>query len=613
MNLTKSFWTNYPNNGWRNGLLFFAMMAVLLPWGDALAAADIPQTMKWGSMFMALFGGLALFLYGMDLMADALKAVAGEKMKMILAKLTTSPIAGLFTGAFVTSVIQSSSVTTVLVVGFITAGVMTFQQSLGVIFGANIGTTITAQIVAFKITEAASLMVFLGYLSSMLTKKENVRQYSLMVMGLGLIFLGMNVMGDSMSPLRKYEPFLNLMRSMDNPLIGILIAMAFTGLIQSSSATTGIVIVMASQGFISLQAGIALSFGANVGTCITALIASLGKPREAVRASVAHIGFNIGGVVIFYPFIGLLADMVTWLSPVYPDLEGTARLAAETPRQIANAHTIFNITVALIFLPLVKYYAKICLWILPPVKAVDQKEGEVQTMTFHLDESLISTPAFALDAARREIKNMGLRVNLMLDASLPIIMHGDNKKLRWLADQDNEIDHLYGNLVHYLGRVSQGYVTNEQAQELMNLVNIAGSLENIGDIIETSLVRLGELRLDKGIEISAETEKSITEYHTVVVKAVDMAIRAVLEEEGAQALIAGVRNMQTKIDQMQADASVYHIQRLTADAPNRMEAFKIEMDIRDKIRRIYYLARAIVRHSSGETSFTQQLVFRRNA
>lgn len=613
MNLTKSFWANHPNNGWRNSLLLFAIMAVLLPWGDALAAANAPQTMKWGAMFMALFGGLALFLYGMDLMADALKVVAGEKMKFILAKLTTSPIAGLFTGAFVTSIIQSSSVTTVLVVGFITAGVMTFQQSLGVIFGANIGTTITAQIVAFKITEAASLMVFLGYLSSMLTKKENVRQYSLMVMGLGLIFLGMNIMGDSMHPLRKYEPFLDLMRSMDNPLTGILISLAFTGVIQSSSATTGIVIVMASQGFISLHAGIALAFGANIGTCVTALIASVGKPREAVRAGIAHIGFNIIGVIIFFPFIGLLADVVTWLSPVYSDLEGTARMAAETPRQIANAHTIFNLINACIFLPLVNYYAKLCLWILPPGKTVDKKEGEIQAMAFHLDEGFIKTPVLALDAARREIKNMGLRVNLMLDASLPIIMRGDNKKLRWLADQDDEIDHLYGTLVHYLGRVSQESINNEQTQELMTLVNVVSSLEDIGDIIETNLVHLGELRLDQGIEVSEETEKSIAEYHKMVVKAVDMAVRAVTEETGSNELIAGVRNMQTDIDQMMADASVYHMQRLTADAPNRVEAFKIEMDIRDKMRRIYYLAIAIVRHSSGETRFTQQLIFRRNA
>ncbi|MBF0127859.1 MAG: Na/Pi cotransporter family protein [Magnetococcales bacterium] len=613
MNLTKSFWTDHPNSGWRNGLLLFAVMAVLLPWGDALAAADAPQAMKWGTMFMALFGGLALFLYGMDLMSEALKVVAGDKMKMILAKLTTSPIAGLFTGAFVTSIIQSSSVTTVLVVSFITAGVMTFQQSLGVIFGANIGTTITAQIVAFKITEAASLMVAIGYLGSMLTKKENVRQYNLMLMGLGLIFLGMNIMGDSMSPLRKYDPFLDLMRSMDNPVIGILISLAFTGIIQSSSATTGIVIVMASQGFISLQAGIALAFGANIGTCVTALIASLGKPREAVRAGMAHIGFNILGVILFYPFIGLLADVVTRLSPVYSDLEGMARMAAETPRQIANAHTIFNLTVAFIFLPLLNHYARLLLWILPPGKAVDKKEGEIQVMAFHLNEDLISTPVLALDAARREIKNMGLRVHLILDSSMPIIMHGDNKKLRWLADQDNEIDHQYGNLIHYLGRVNQASLSDEQTQELMTLVNVVTSLEDIGDIIETNLVHLGELRLEKGIEVSEETENSISEYHKMVVKAVDMAVRTATEEGDTRAWIAGVRNMQAEIDQMMLDASVYHMQRLTVDAPNRVEAFKVEMDIRDMIRRIYYLARAIVRHSSGETSFTQQLVFRRNA
>ncbi|HOG04168.1 MAG TPA: Na/Pi symporter, partial [Accumulibacter sp.] len=238
--------------------------------------------MAWGMMTVELLGGLAIFLFGMLQMEEGLKAVAGERMKGILAKLTVNRFMGVGTGALVTAVIQSSSVTTVLVVGFISAGLMTLSQSVGVIMGANIGTTITAQIVAFKITKAALGMIAVGFAMLFIARSDRTKHYGEMLMGLGMVFFGMHVMSEAMEPLRSYQPFLDLMKSMDNPLVGVLIATAFTALIQSSSASTGIVIVMAGQGFISLQAGIALAFGANIGTCATALLAVIGKPREAV-------------------------------------------------------------------------------------------------------------------------------------------------------------------------------------------------------------------------------------------------------------------------------------------------------------------------------------------
>ncbi|MCP4040832.1 MAG: Na/Pi cotransporter family protein, partial [Gammaproteobacteria bacterium] len=238
----------------------------------AFAGDSGSQTMKWGQMAMTLFGGLAIFLYGMELMTDSLKAVAGDRMKTILEKLTTNRFAGVVTGAGVTAVVQSSSVTTVIVVGFVTAGLMNLSQAIGVIFGANIGTTITAQIVAFKVTKYALLMVSVGFLMMMVSKKEHIKHWGAMLMGLGFVFFGMSVMSGAMKPLRSYQPFLDMMTQMENPLIGILIAAAFTGLIQSSSATTGIVIVMATEGLVTLPAGIALAFGANVGTCVTAML-----------------------------------------------------------------------------------------------------------------------------------------------------------------------------------------------------------------------------------------------------------------------------------------------------------------------------------------------------
>ena len=236
-------------------------------------------------LIFGLLGGLALFLYGMGQMADSLKIVAGDRMKSILARLTRNRVAGVLTGAFVTAVIQSSSVTTVLVVGFISAGLMTLAQSVGVILGADIGTTITAQIIAFNIKEYSLLLVAAGFLVMFVARRETTRHYGTAIMGLGLVFLGMGIMGAAMKPLRTWQPFLDVMAGMENPWLGIAVGAVFTALVQSSSATVGIIIVLGSQGLVSLPVGIALLLGANIGTTVTALLASVGRPREAQRAA----------------------------------------------------------------------------------------------------------------------------------------------------------------------------------------------------------------------------------------------------------------------------------------------------------------------------------------
>ena len=316
----------------------------------AFGADDVLAPAAVGQMIVRLLGGLALFLFGIEQMTESLKVVAGERMRVVLGRLTSNRYMGALTGAFVTAIIQSSSVTTVLVVGFTTAGLMSFAQSIGVIMGANIGTTVTAQIVAFKVTKAAMLMIAVGFGFLFFSKKGNLKHYGGIVMGLGLVFFGMSIMSEAMQPLRTFQPFLDLMVSMEHPLVGILVAAAFTALIQSSSATTAIVIVMAGQGFITLPAGIALAFGANIGTCVTALLAAIGKPREALRAAVTHVLFNFAGVLIWIAFVDQLAEVVTAISPTHKDLYGAQRLAAEAPRQIANAHTIFNVASTFIFI-----------------------------------------------------------------------------------------------------------------------------------------------------------------------------------------------------------------------------------------------------------------------
>jgi len=349
----------------RSVVIPIAIVLGLLFVAPAFAASG-GNSIDWFKMGMTLLGGLAIFLYGMELMTDSLKAVAGDKLKMILEKLTGNRYAGAVTGAGVTAVVQSSSVTTVIVVGFVTAGLMNLAQATGVIMGANIGTTITAQIVAFKITKYALIMVAGGFGMMMLGRDEKIKHWGTMLMGLGLVFFGMGVMSGAMKPLRSYQPFLDLMSTMENPMIGILIAAAFTGLVQSSSATTGIVIVMATEGLVSLPAGIALAFGANIGTCVTAMLAAIGKPRIAVQAAVIHLLFNVFGVMLWFFFIPYLAEFVIYLSPAADAaLTGQEKLAAEAPRQIANAHTVFNVANTVIFLPLAGYFAKLAQMIVP--------------------------------------------------------------------------------------------------------------------------------------------------------------------------------------------------------------------------------------------------------
>jgi phosphate:Na+ symporter len=569
--------------------LFMTVSCLLFSATPVLAAGAEAEVMDWGTMGMQLVGGLALFLFGMEQMSDALKAVAGERMKQILARLTANRIMGAVTGAFVTAIIQSSSVTTVLVVGFITAGLMSMAQSIGIIMGANIGTTITAQIIAFKITKGALLMIAVGFAMLFSAKQEQIRHYGGILMGLGLVFFGMSVMSDAMAPLRTYAPFLDLMTQMDNPLVGILTATVFTALVQSSSATTGIIIVMASQGFISLQAGIALALGANIGTCVTAMLASIGKPREAVRAALVHVLFNVFGVLLWVNFIDQLAQFVTSFSPAHAELSGVELLAATTPRQIANAHTVFNIANTLIFIWFTAQFARLVEWLVP-----DKPLEEIVVLTpRYLDESLLETPSLALERVRLEIGHMGERVKEMLQRIMPAILSGDRVTLVKIAKIDDEVDMLHGHIIKYLGQLSQQKLSDEQTRNFLNLMSAVNELENIGDMIETDLIHLGHERIDEGVAISPSTREILTKLHNIVADTADRAITAVTEEDhkGAQDVVS----MKAEIHQLMDSAAVHQAKRLVAQEPNRLAAYTVEMDIIEKLKRIYYHAKRMAK------------------
>ncbi len=582
-------------------LVFFSVCTFLLfsPSSANAAEASATKEINWFFLGIGLLGGLSLFLYGMERMSDALKNVAGEKMKDILGMLSNNRFMGMITGAIVTAVIQSSSVTTVMLVGFVTANLMSLSQTIGVIMGSNIGTTITAQIVAFKVTKYALLLMVVGFGMLFSSKKEKIQQYGYMIMGLGMIFFGMGVMSDAMRPLRAYQPFLDLMTQMSNPVWGILVAALFTALIQSSSATTGVIIVLAMQGLITLEAGIALSFGANVGTCVTAFLASIGKPREALRVSIVHVLFNIAGVLIFLPFIEPFAKLVVGISPSAPEgLTGLKAAAAVLPRQVANAHTIFNATCALLFLPLVTHIARI-VYRLVPDKPLPEVE-EIQPK--YLNELLFHTPSLALDAARHEIKRMGKRVDLMNAAMMPAVLTGNRASLQAVRKMDEEVDVLYKHIVNYLASVSKLQLTEYQTQKMLLLMGAINDLEHIGDVIEVNMVNLGMQRIKKGINISQATQKVINTLHVVISDALKAAVRAVVEEDKDYAM--RVLSMNEDMKRLTLEADLHQAQRLVCEDSGKFEAYSMEIEIIEKLKRIYYhakrMAKTVVASGVGE-------------
>ena len=576
-------------------LLILGMTAGLSAFPTLAASIGDPeQVIDWWTMGMTLLGGLAVFLFGMDQMAEALKKVAGDSMKQILARLTNSRIMGLITGAFVTAVIQSSSVTTVMLVGFVTAGLMSLSQAIGVILGADIGTTITAQIVAFKVTKYALLLVAVGFGFIFVGKNDHIKQYGHLIMGLGLIFFGMGIMSEGMQPLRTYEPFIQLMQNVSNPVIGILVATLFTALVQSSSATMGVVIAMALQGLIGLEAGIALALGANIGTCATAGLAAIGKPREAVRVAVAHVTFKVVGVILIFPFIPYLAELVRDISPVAAaGVVGMEKLAAETPRQIANAHTIFNVGLAFTFLPFASLFARLCEWIVP-----DRPLAEEQALVpvTYLDDALIATPSLALERTRYEIGHMGEYVNEMLTHGIPMLLAGDREQIKEISKIDDKVDFLYKEIVAYLGKVSAKPLTDSQASELSNLLSAVNDLESIGDIIETDVVDMAEQCFSKDVHISEATQSVLGGLHTTIAGSVERALHSVTKSDAAAA--EGVISMKTAVQNQVETAERHQAQRLLADAPNRIATYSVEMEMIEKLKRIYYFAKRMAKSAA---------------
>ncbi len=551
---------------------------------------DLPLTqaeIEWITLIIGVMGGLSLFLYGLFILADSLKRAAGSEMKRILSRLTSNRFKGAAAGAFITAVIQSSSVTTVLVVGFISAGLMTLSESVGVIMGANIGSTVTAQIIAFKVTKLATALIGIGGLWFVFTKKKQFKDVAIMTLGIGLVFFGMTMMSDSTYPLRSFEPFIALMSKMESPLAGILVGALFTAVVQSSAATMGIVIVLSTQGLVTLEAGIALAFGANIGTCVTALLAAIGKPAEAIRAAVIHVMFNVIGVLIWVGFIPELVQMSEWLSHSLGQPSGEAHI--NIARDLANAHTLFNVANTIILIGFSVPMARLATWMVRD--RPDMSEEALKAK--YLDELLLETPALALDRVRLELIRMGDRVVEMIRKAADVTLTGGEVELDQLRGLDDEIDSLYEQIARYLGKISAQSLGREEALDLKLYLNTANVLENMGDLIESRFVHAGFERSKLHQEFSGETRVLMKDLILSVLPSVEWAIGAMDTKSvvTANQIRKEKGKLTTNIAQLQAHLAA----RLSLSSGERARVFGLESEIVESSRRLYDLSKRIAR------------------
>ena len=572
---------------------------------DFLYAGDSSSSsIHWGLLIMGLFGGLSLFLYGMAKMSDGMKKAAGDRMRNILSALTRNRVIGMSVGAFVTMIIQSSSATTVMLVSFVQAQLMTYAQAISIILGANVGTTITAQLVAFKLTDYALLMITAGFAMTMFSKKDPIKHIGEAILGFGILFFGMKLMSDSMTPLRTFQPFIDIMQNLESPVIGIVIGAIFTALIQSSSAFTGIVIVLAQQGLLTLEAGIPLIFGSNIGTCITAGLASIGTIRDAKRVAIAHVFFNIGGVVLFVLFIPQLAEIVRWISPV-SGLTGTEKLAMESPRQIANAHTIFNISVGLLFLPFTTILAHYVYKILPDKKI---EKGTIP-VTWHLDDDVISTPRLALDLARSEISRMAKILGRMLDVIIePFIATNEQLQdkiypefslVEGVEIREEKLDYLDRKITKYLRKIGQQELSENQIQEVYGFMSIVNDIESIGDTIDKNMIPLLAKKDSLNMDFSPEGKEELSIYHNKVCKQINRLKKAFSKLDPGKA--EKIINKEGKYSALETKYRISHLERLHQEREESIETHEIHMELMDMLKQINVYSGEIAKtiHSLG--------------
>ncbi len=495
-------------------------------------------------IFTGIFGGLGLFLYGMKLMGDGLENMAGDKLKSILEKITSNRIIGVFVGTIVTAIIQSSSATTVMVVSFVNAGLMSLMQATGVILGANVGTTITAQMVSFKLDAIAPIFIGIGAVIMLAAKKKKTKDLAYILLGFGILFMGMGMMSGAMKPVSKlpiFEEFIVIMGS--NPLLGVLVGVVMTAILQSSSATTGILVALAAAGTIDMKLAFPVVLGCNIGTCVTSMLASITANRTAKKAALLHLTFKILGTIIFLPFASQVVRLVGYMTP---DNAG---------RQVANAHTIFNLSITIIMLPIAGYVVKFINRILP------DKEDEEKKGAIYLDKKLLETPVVASGQVVKETVRMANIARDNFKLAMKAFFEGNEEDINKVYENEDLINILEKEITEYLVELSQHNLPEENAKLVSEAFHSINDIERIGDHCE-NIVELAASRRKKNIEITEDALKELEEIYNVTLDSLEIAINSYENESTEHNSI--IDKVEDRIDSLEKKFRSNNIKRLNS-------------------------------------------------
>ena len=490
-----------------------------------------------------IFGGLGLFLYGMKLMSDGLENVAGEKLKGILEKITSNKVIGVLVGTIVTAIIQSSSATTVMVVSFVNAGLMTLTQATGVILGSNIGTTITAQMVSFNLEVIAPIFIGVGAIVMMSAKKKRIKDLAYIALGFGILFMGMGLMSSSLKPISNLQIFNDFISVIGkNNFLGVLVGLTMTAILQSSSATTGILVALANSGNIDMNVAFPIILGCNIGTCVTAILAGLTANRTAKKAALLHLLFNIFGTVLFLPFSDKVVTFVNYLTP------------DNVARQVANAHTIFNVVITIFILPIPKYFVMLVNHILP------DDEGKESCGAIYLDKKLLETPIVASGQVIKETIRMANKAKNNLELAMEVFLNWNEEKMKKVYANESIINTLERDITEYLIELSQHNLPEENAKLVSQAYHTINDIERIGDHAE-NIVELAIQKYENNITLSYDGYKEVRQLFEVTLRSITIAIESFKSNEISD---DEVEKVEEEIDSLEKQFRENNINRLSA-------------------------------------------------
>lgn len=518
---------------------------------------------------ISLIAGLGMFLYGMNVMGDGLQKAAGDKLKKIIEMLTTNRIMGVLVGAVVTGIIQSSSATTVMTVGFVNAGIMTLKQAIGIIMGANIGTTVTAQLVSFSIEKYAPIAIGIGVLFWLFSKNTTVKNFSEILIGFGILFVGMNFMKAAAAPVSEMQSVHNAMLYLSrNPLLGVLAGFMITGTIQSSSASIGILIVLASQGVLPITAALPVLYGDNIGTCVTSLLSTIGASRNSKRTALMHLCFNVIGTILF--IVVLSRPIIRIVENVDP---------ANVPRQIANAHTLFNLVNVVILLPFSNYIVKLAYKLVP---LNEEDEDEKLATTKFLDDRMLETPSIALSNTVDEIIRMASRSTRSLNYAYDSIKSGSDELRSKSFDYEQIVNSLQYDITNFLFKLTTRNLSDAERIKTDVLFHIVNDIERVGDHAE-NIAEISQELSDKNVVFSEEAIKELDLIFDIASNNFYDSITAI--KTNNLELAETVAQREKKVDLLEQSARNSHMARLHEESCS-VEAGIYFLDIISNLERI---------------------------